>query len=86
MQLEGEFLNDKIWNCKGKFLYNGNVEFEGEYLKGKKWNGKGYDKNGNVIYEIKDGAGKIKEYRLYMKFEGEYLNKWRKKWKRKSIW
>ena len=28
----------------------------------KKWNGKGYDKNGNIKYELKNGTGKIKEY------------------------
>ena len=36
--------------------------FEGEYLEGKKWTGKGYDINKNLIYEIKSGAGLIKEF------------------------
>ena len=59
---------------KEKNLY-GKFEFEGEYLYNKKWNGKGYDENGNIIYELKNGNGKVKEY-LYNKliFEGEYLN------------
>ena len=40
----------------------------------KKWNIKRYDKNGNVLYEIKDGKGWIKEYDSYdtLIFEGEY--------------
>ena len=38
---EGEYLNGKKWNGKGKEYdeYN-NLVFEGEYLNGKKWNGK----------------------------------------------
>ena len=31
----------------------------------KKWNGKGYDENGNVIYELINGNGKVKEYNEY---------------------
>ena len=41
----------------------------------KIWNGKGYDKNGNIIYKLNNGNGKVKEY--YdgkLGFEGEYLN------------
>ena len=51
--------------------------FEGEYLNGKKWNGKGYDINNNIIYELKNGKGFIKEYDFYggrLKYEGDYLN------------
>ena len=42
----------------------------------KKYNGKGYDENGNIIYELKNGTGKVKEYwnNGELKFEGEYLN------------
>ena len=53
------------------------MEYDGEYLFYKKWNGKGYDKNGNVVYELINGNGKIKEYHLFSEkllFEGEYLN------------
>ena len=28
----------------------------------KKWNGKGYDEKGNIIYELNNGTGKVKEY------------------------
>jgi len=70
---EGEYLyGDKI---KGKEYINGNLEYEGEYLLDRKFNGKGYDKNGNIIYELKNGNGTVKEYnndRLI--FEGEYSN------------
>ena len=54
----------------------GKLIFEGEYLNEKKWNGKGYDKNGEVIYEIKDGKGTIKEYFDFniLRYEGEYSN------------
>ena len=56
---EGEYLNGKR-NGKGKDFING---FEGEYLNGKMWNGKLYDKkNNNILYEIINGNGHIKEY------------------------
>ena len=52
------------------------LQFEGEYLEGKKWNGKGYNINGNIDFEIKNGKGNIKKYNdisdIY--FEGEYIN------------
>ena len=41
-----------------------------------KWNGKGYDPSENVIYELKNGKGLVKEYNkynYYLDFEGEYL-------------
>ena len=52
------------------------MEYEGEYLYNKKWNGKGYDENGNIIYELINGNGKVKEYWYNgeLEFEGEYLN------------
>ena len=52
------------------------MEYEGEYLDNKKWNGKGYDENGNIIYELINSNGKVKEYNEYgiLIFEGEYLD------------
>ena len=32
------------------------------YLYNKKWNGKGYEINGNIIYELINDTGKLKEY------------------------
>ena len=57
---EGEYLNN--YRKKGKLYYNGKLEYEGEFLVGKKWSGKGYDEEGNVIYELINGTGKVKEY------------------------
>ena len=45
--------------------------------KGKNGNGKGYDFENNIIYELKNGKGIIKEYSDYfniLDFEWEYLN------------
>ena len=72
---EGEYLNDKR-HGKGKEYADNKLIFEGEYLNGIKWNGAFYDINGNIIYEIKKGKGKGKEYDFYgkLQFEGEYLN------------
>ena len=56
------------------------MEFEGEFLFDKKWSGKGYDINGNIIYELINGKGEVKEYENSnysnenIIFEGEYLN------------
>ena len=47
--------------------------FEGEYINGKRWDGKGYNKKGNIDFEIKRGEGKGKEYNYYdgkLIFEG----------------
>jgi len=71
---EGEYLCGK--KLKGKEYINGKLEYEGEYLYGRKYNGKGYDKKGNIIYEIKNVNGTMKEYNNKPKliFEGKYLN------------
>ena len=74
---EGEFLEEKRWNGKGKeFFNNGKVKYEGEYLNGKKWNGKGYDFKGTEVYQIINGKGNYKEYdgNGNLKYECEYLN------------
>ena len=64
---------------KGKLYVNNKLEYEGEFLYNNKWSGKGYDENGNIIYELINGNGHVKEYlEIYdyavLEFEGEYLN------------
>ena len=74
LMFEGEYLSN--FKIKGKYYINGKLEFEGEFRYNNKWNGKGYDENGNVIYELINGNGKVKEYddNGILEFEGEYLN------------
>ena len=74
LEFEGEYLYD--YKLKGKYYIRGYLEYEGEYLYNKKYNWKGYDKNGNIIYELINGNGKVKEYdqNRKIKFEGEYLH------------
>ena len=57
---------------------------KGEFRYNKKWNGKGYDENGNIIYELIYGNGKVKEYDFHgtLVFDGEYLNG--KRWNGKA--
>ena len=74
---DGEYFYN--YKSKGKLYFYDRLEFEGEFLFDKKWNGKGYDENGQIIYELKNGKGKVKEYDFYpfyfyLVFEGEYLN------------
>ena len=71
---KGEYKNGER-NGKGKEYFNGKLIFEGEYLNWKKWNGKGYNNNNQIIYELKEGRGFIKEnkYRGDLRFELEYL-------------
>ena len=78
---EGKYLYD--FKIKRKYYINEKLEYEGEFLFNKKWNGKGYDKYGNIIYELNNGNGKVREYYSggkecdcdgELEFEGEYLN------------
>ena len=72
---EGEYLNGKR-NGKGKeYYYNDKLLFEGEYKNDLKWDGKGYDSFNNLVYELKDGEGIIKEFENSLGqliFEGNY--------------
>ena len=77
LKFEGEYINGER-NGKGKQYYeNGNLKFEGEFINDEIIADTKYDKNGNIIYELINGNGKVKEYDdIYGKliFEGEYLN------------
>ena len=77
MIFEGEYISGER-NGKGKEYYSdGELLFEGEYLNGKKWNGKGYNENGYIAYELKNGNGFVKEFCDNdddLLFEGEYKN------------
>ena len=69
-------MNGKF-NGKGKEYYeDGKLKFEGEYLDDKKWNGKGYNINGDMEFEIKEGKGHVKDYfdNGDLEYEGEYSN------------
>ena len=74
LMFDGEFLYGK--KRKGKAYVNGKLEYEGEFLFDRKYDGKGYDENGNVIYELIKGNGKVIEYDVFGKLEfiGEYKN------------
>ena len=75
IKYEGEYLNGKRSGKGKEYYYDGTLIFEGEYLNGKEWNGKKYNINNEIIYEIKNGKGLIKEYdHGKLIFEGEYLN------------
>ena len=51
------------------------MEYDAEFLYNKKWDGKGYDVNGNIIYELINGNGKVKEYLFgQLEYEWEYIN------------
>ena len=84
---KGEYLNGKRNGKLTEFFINGNKKFVGEYLNGLKWNGIGYDINNNVIYQIKDGNGLVKEYddnENSLTYFDEYLNGKRKYKKNKK--
>ena len=75
---EGEYLNGKRWNGKaeGYDSLKKNEKHEIDYIKGKIWNGKIFDEKDNIIYEIINGNGALKEYDNYnyISFKGEYKN------------
>ena len=59
---EGWFLY--CYRTKGKAFALGHLEFEGEYLFNKNWSGEGYDRDGDVINELNNGNGTIREYNI----------------------
>ena len=74
--MEKKMEKGKNMMVKGKLYINNKLEYDGEYLYRKKWNGKGYDDNLNIIYELINGNGPVKEYGWNgkLEFDGEYLN------------
>ena len=76
LKFEGEYLNGKR-NGKGKeYDYKSRLMFKGEYLFDKKYKGKRYNKDDNIIYQLIDVTGKIKEYydNGKLKCKDKYLN------------
>ena len=74
LSFEGEFLYDFV--LKGKLFFKGKLEYEGEFYYNNKLTGKGYDKNGNIIYELVNGTGKTRDFdeEGRLTFKGEILN------------
>ena len=48
-------MNEKRNGLGKEYYLNNSLLFEGEYLNGKRWNGLGYNINGKLEYEIKNG-------------------------------
>ena len=73
LEFEGEYLKGQ--KLKVIAYINKAKEYEGENLNGRIWNGKGYD-DGNIIYILNNGNGKVLEYsdKCVLEFEGEYLD------------
>ena len=74
---KGQYLNDERQNGKIYEYDNlNNLIFEGDYSNRKIWNGKNYDKSGNLLSEIKDGNGIVREFYSdgYLKNEKVYIN------------
>ena len=74
-KFENEYLEGKIKKIKA-YDKNNRLKYEKEFNNDKIWNMKVYDENSNVINEIQNGKGLIKEFDEYLslEFEGEYLN------------
>jgi len=62
LDFEGEYLIGYRYGKGKEYNDDGNLKFEGEYFYGKRWNGNGYDESNNIIYELKNGKGYVKEY------------------------
>ena len=73
---EGDYLNGYRHGKGKEFNNKSQIIFEGVYQDGKRWEGKRYDSKNNIIYELKDGKGYVKEYDDNNKliFECEYSN------------
>ena len=77
----GNYLEGKKEGEGINYYQNGKIKFKGNYSKGGKLNGKGYYINGELMYEIKNGEGKIKIFdeKNRIIFDGEYKNGKRRK-------
>ena len=64
---EGEYVNGKRNEIGKEYNFNKSLLFEGEYFNGKRWNGLGYNINGNLEYEIKNG--KVTQKNITIKTE-----------------
>ena len=81
LSYEGEYINGEK-NGNGKeYFSNGNINFEGIFKENMIWEGKGYNNNGDLEYELKDGKvkddnGKYKQYSFEgnLEYEGGFLN------------
>ena len=70
---EGNYLNEKRNGYGIEYNFDGG-KFLGDFKNGLKWEGTGYNKNGEIEYEIIDGYGYIKEYHNgILIYEGQYL-------------
>ena len=75
---KGKYLNDQR-HGKGKICtFDGKTMMEGEYLYGRQWNTKFYDKEGNIIFELKNGKGKsinaiIRGNNEQVEYQGEFV-------------
>ena len=80
MLYEGEYLNGerhgkaKIYKKNASYERDYFLMFEGEFKNGKMWSGKRYNSDKEIVYELKDGKGYIKEDYDGIKYVGEYLN------------
>ena len=74
---EGEYLNGKRWNAKGKeFNEYTKITINKEYLNGKIWYMIEYDESNNIINELLIRTGLIQEYDFEnnLIYKCEYLN------------
>ena len=74
LYFEGEIVKGEIIGKGKEYFKDGKILFEGEYLNGFRWNGRGYDKDGNLTLELKDGNGKGKIFLNEIIYEGGILN------------
>ena len=76
IKFEGNYLDGEREGEGIEYFENGKIKFKGEFTEGKRKKGKGFNIKGEVVYEIKDGEGNIKQYdfRDKIEFEGEYKN------------
>ena len=75
LRFDGEYLKGKRHGKGKEYDFLGNLIYKGKLLNDKRWDGVGYDDYKNIVYELKEGKGYIKEiYKGIIYFEGNILN------------
>ena len=74
IESEFEYENGKKNGKVVEYFKGGKIRFRGEYVNDIKWYGEGYNPAGELVYNIKNGKGLVKEYNFEGNLKDNYEN------------